>query len=219
MKRSLRLTEDGSHTLYLSELEEPFHSMHGAIQESSHVFINQGFKQVSKNNIRILEIGMGTGLNLLLSYLESKKEGIKVHYHAVEKFPLIPAEYSCLNFEALLKGLPEGILRRIHEAPWELKVDLSQKFSLFKEQSDFRSMDPKGPFDLVYFDAFAPDKQPELWSSEVFELIARLTNPGSILVTYSSKVLVRRALNDCGFQVSKVPGPPGKREMIRAERI
>ncbi|MEN8202145.1 MAG: tRNA (5-methylaminomethyl-2-thiouridine)(34)-methyltransferase MnmD [Bacteroidota bacterium] len=219
MKRSLRLTEDGSHTLYLNDLEEPYHSMHGAIQESRHVFIIQGFKSLAKSKLHILEIGLGTGLNLLLSYQESKKEGIGVHYHAVEKFPLIPAEFSGLNYETLLEGLPEGLLQQIHTAPWEHEIDLSSDFSLYKEQSDFRSMNPKGPFDLVYFDAFAPEKQPELWTSEVFSVLGRLTNPGAILVTYSSKGIVRRALKDCGFQVKKVPGPPGKREMIRAVRI
>lgn len=219
MKRSLSLTEDGSHTLYLSELEEPYHSMHGAIQESSHVFINQGFLQLTKKKLRILEIGMGTGLNLILSLLESTNKDIGVHYHAVEKYPLIPSEYSRLNYETILKDLPEGILKKIHKAPWELIVDLSPAFSLFKEQSDFRSMNPKGTFDLVYFDAFSPDKQPKLWSTEVFSRIAGLTKPGAILVTYSSKGIVRRALSDCGFHVTKVAGPPGKREMIRATRI
>ena len=219
MKRSLRLTEDGSHTIYLKDLDEPCHSMHGAIQESRHVFINQGFKQVNKDKLRILEIGMGTGLNVFLSYLESKKEGIRVHYHAVEKFPLVPSEYACLNYETMIEDPPDGVLQKIHEIPWHTLLGLSDKFSLFKEQADIRSMDPTGPFDLVYFDAFAPDKQPDLWSSGVFAKIAGLTNPGAVLVTYSSKGIVRRALIDCGFQVIKVPGPPGKREMIRAVRI
>lgn len=219
MKRSLRLTEDGSHTLYLKDLDEPYHSMHGAIQESRHVFINQGFKLVHKDQLRILEIGLGTGLNLLLTYLESKIAGIRVHYHAVEKFPLIPSEYASLNYETMMEVPTDGILKRIHETPWDTLVGLADGFSLFKEKADIRSMDPTGPFDLVYFDAFAPDKQPDLWSSGVFSTIAGLTNPGAVLVTYSSKGIVRRALNDCGFQVLKVAGPPGKREMIRAVRI
>jgi len=219
MKRSLRLTEDGSHTLYQSDLDEPYHSMHGAIQESTHVFIDQGFKELNKYRLRILEIGFGTGLNLLLTFSESSINGISIHYHAVEKYPLIPAEYLDLNYESVIEGLTEGILERIHSSPWDLDVTLSSDFTLYKEMSDFRSMNPEGPFDLVYFDAFAPEKQPELWSSEVFSIIAELTNPGAILVTYSSKGRVRRALKDCGFQVIKVPGPPGKWEMVRAVRI
>jgi tRNA U34 5-methylaminomethyl-2-thiouridine-forming methyltransferase MnmC len=219
MKRSLRLTEDGSHTLYLKSLDEPYHSMHGAIQESRHVFINQGFKQIHKDRLRILEIGMGTGLNMLLTYMESEKAGIHVLYHAVEKFPLSPSEYANLNYETLLEDFQGGVLQKIHDTPWDRQVDLSEKFSLYKELSDFRSMHPAGPFDLVYFDAFAPDKQPDLWSPKVFATIAGLTNPGAVLVTYSSKGIVRRALKDCSFQVLKVAGPPGKREMIRAIRI
>jgi tRNA U34 5-methylaminomethyl-2-thiouridine-forming methyltransferase MnmC len=213
------MTEDGSHTLYLSALEEPYHSMHGAIQESLHVFIKEGFNRVSRSKISILEIGMGTGLNLILSYRESKKKGLRVHYHGIEKYPLLPSEYSGLNYESLIEDLPAGILRKIHETPWEINMDLSEDFSLFKEQTDIRSIGAKGLFDLIYFDAFAPDKQPELWTTEVFGQLAQLTSPGAILVTYSSKGTVRRALIDCGFQVSKVPGPPGKREMIRAVRI
>jgi len=219
MKRSLRLTEDGSHTLYLSELEEPYHSMNGAIQESGYVFIDQGFKQLRITTIHILEIGFGTGLNLLLTLLESTKAKVGVHYHTVEKYPLVSSEYGSLNYETVIEGLPEGILQKIHKAPWEEKVYLTRDFSLYKEQADFRSMNPEGRFDLVYFDAFAPDKQPELWSEEVFSVIAGLTDPGAILVTYSSKGIIRRALNACGFKVKKVPGPPGKWEMIRAIRI
>lgn len=219
MKRSVRLTEDGSHTLYQSELDEPYHSMHGAIQESMHVFINQGFHCINKVGVHILEIGFGTGLNLLLTLRESVKKGISVHYHAVEKYPIIPAEYTKLNYESVIEGLPKGILQKIHTAPWDQTVNLVGNFSLRKELSDFRSMSPEGIFDLVYFDAFAPDKQPELWSPKVFSGIAKLTKPGALLLTYSSKGSVRRTLSGSGFQVNKLPGPPGKREMIRAERI
>ena len=219
MKRSLRLTEDGSHTLFQTDLNEPYHSMHGAIQESQHVFINQGFRKIKKKELRVLEIGFGTGLNLLLTLQESIINGISVHYHTVERYPLIPPEYGSLNYESLIENLPGGILNQIHILPWGRKVNLRSDFSLFKEKSDFRSMDPEGPFDLVYFDAFAPDKQPELWSSEVFSTISKLTNSGTVLVTYSSRGSVRRALSALGFQVFKVPGPPGKREMIRAIKI
>jgi tRNA U34 5-methylaminomethyl-2-thiouridine-forming methyltransferase MnmC len=193
--------------------------MHGAIQESQHVFINQGFRKLKKKQLRLLEIGFGTGLNLLLTLQECILNGISVHYHTVEKYPLIPSEYDSLNYESLIDNLPGGILNQIHMLPWGEKVNLLNYFTLFKEKSDFRSMNPEGPFDLVYFDAFAPDKQPELWSSEVFSTISKLTNSGAILVTYSSRGSVRRALSALGFQVFKVPGPPGKREMIRAIKI
>ena len=219
MNRSLRITEDGSHTIYLSKLDEPYHSIHGALQESEYVFINQGFNQVISTHIRILEIGFGTGLNALLTLRESIKIGTRIDYHAVEKYPLTSSEYTGLNYESFLEGIPEGILLKMHQAPWGQNVSLMANFMIHKEQADFREMKPEGRVDLIYFDAFAPEKQPELWSKEVFSKIADLANPGAVLVTYSSKGVVRRALKTCGFSVKKVPGPPGKWEMIRAIRI
>jgi len=219
MNRLLQLTEDGSHTFYLSELDESYHSMHGALQESEHVFINHGFKQVNKTSIRILEIGFGTGLNSILTLRDSIKAGVMIHYHAVEKYPLTSSEYSRLNYEMLMDGVPEGILQKMHQTPWGQNVSLMANFTIYKEQSDFRNMKPEGRFDLIYFDAFAPEKQPELWTDDIFSKIADLSNPGAVLVTYSSKGVVRRALKTCGFNVEKIPGPPGKWEMIRAIRI
>jgi tRNA U34 5-methylaminomethyl-2-thiouridine-forming methyltransferase MnmC len=219
MERRLHLTEDGSHTLYVEKLDEPYHSIHGAVQESMHVFIKQGLQTMPKSPLRILEIGFGSGLNALLTLWFAKKSGQKVHYHAVEKYPLKRAEYSKLNFEEFLEGVPEGSLNLLHDAPWGETVVISDGFALFKEQADFRSMQPLGDFDLVYFDAFSPDKQPELWSASVFSTIEKCTLEGSVLVTYSSKGEVRRTLTSCGFETQKVAGPPGKREMIRAVRI
>jgi tRNA U34 5-methylaminomethyl-2-thiouridine-forming methyltransferase MnmC len=197
MERSLRLTEDGSHTLYADKLDEPYHSTHGALQESVHVFIKQGLQTVSKHRLKILEIGFGTGLNALLTMQFAKQANQEVHYHAVEKYPLNRAEFSQLNFEDLIEGIPRGFLNQMHEAAWESPVQLSDSFSLFKEKADFRSMNPPGYFDLVYFDAFSPEKQPELWSADVFTIIQKSTRRGSVLVTYSSKGKVRRTLM-CG---------------------
>ena len=219
MERELRLTEDGSHTLYVIGLDEPYHSMHGSIQESSHVFINQGFQFISKSPLNILEIGMGTGLNVLLSLVESLKDKTEVYYHAVEKYPLSPVEYKKLNFETLISSIPEGSLFQLHTSTWGKIFSLTDNFTVKKELSDFRTMNPKGKFDLVYFDAFAPEKQPQLWTEEIFLKLSHLMNPGGILVSYTSKSAVRRALNSSGFTVTKVPGPPGKWEIIRAIRI
>lgn len=219
MERSLRQTEDGSHTLYVEELDEVYHSTHGAIQESMHVFIKQGLQSLSKSKLRILETGFGTGLNALLTWKFAEQSKLKIHYHGVEKYPLSKIEYSQLNFESFLEGIPHGLLNKMHEAAWDKPVQISDRFSLFKEKADFRTMNPVGNFDLVYFDAFAPDKQPELWSEEVFSTIRNRTEKGAVLVSYSSKGSVRRTLISCGFSVAKVPGPPGKREMIRALRI
>lgn len=218
MNRELRITGDGSHTMYVSDMDESYHSKHGALQESVHIFIRKGFQTIDKSPVHILELGLGTGLNVMLTLAESEKSGSEVFYHAVEKYPLNAAEFGKLNYEAMIAGLPAGSLIRMHEAPWGIDFNLSDHFRMFKEHSDFRSMDPEGRFDLVYFDAFAPDKQPELWTREIFSKLFALMEPGAILVSYSSKGEVRRVLNSCGFEVRKIPGPPGKREMIQAIR-
>ena len=217
--RELRITEDGSHTLYVKELDEPYHSIHGSIQESMHVFINQGFRLIEHSPVHILEVGLGTGLNVLLTLAASQKKGAEIIYHAVEKYPLMPEEFEALNFEQHIPDLPPGILQALHKGPWEKEFSLTANFHLFKEHADFRSMDPGGKFDLVYFDAFAPDKQPELWSEKVFTRVADSMKSGGKLVTYAAKGSVRRTMKACGFQVEKLPGPPGKREMTRASII
>ncbi|MFO7934666.1 MAG: tRNA (5-methylaminomethyl-2-thiouridine)(34)-methyltransferase MnmD [Bacteroidales bacterium] len=219
MRRDLKITEDGSHTFIAEGLDEPYHSLHGAIQESEHVFIRHGFQRIEKSSFRILEAGLGTGLNMLLTYREAMDQDVRVFYHAVEKYPLTPSEYTKLNYEKQLNIVPSGILQKIHEAPWEETVSLSDNFQSLKEPSDFRSMQPSGKFDLVYFDAFAPEKQPHLWKEPVFDKIFRIMNPGGIWVSYTAKGNVKRALLSCGFEVEKVPGPPGKREMLVATRM
>lgn len=216
MIRTLSLTGDGSHTLFVPELDEPYHSAHGAIQESRHVFISQGLHTLNLSTLRILELGFGTGLNALLTLAESIIMDLEIYYHTVEKYPLKEHEYSKLNHEQFLDLVPNGTLDLMHQCPWGEKVQISERFVLYKEVADFRSMKLPPQFDLVYFDAFSPDKQPELWSDQVFGVIARVCGPGAVLVTYSSKGVVRRTLGSCGFNVSKVPGPPGKREMTRA---
>lgn len=219
MKRELRVTEDGSHTLYLPEMDEPYHSIHGAIQESRHVFLAHGLLTLDKSSLNILEIGFGTGLNALLTLAEGQKRGLIINYHTVEKYPLDYEEFSQINFENFIEGVHPGSLMKLHEAPWEEKVPITETFTITKEKSDFRTMKASRSLDLVYFDAFAPQKQPHLWTEEIFRTISEAVAPGGVLVTYTCKGSVRRALTSCGFEVTKVPGPPGKREMIRAERI
>ncbi|MCP4310533.1 MAG: tRNA (5-methylaminomethyl-2-thiouridine)(34)-methyltransferase MnmD [Bacteroidetes bacterium] len=218
MKREIRVTEDGSHTLYVPELDESYHSIHGAIQESHHVFLLHGLLTLDKESLNILEIGFGTGLNALLTLAEAQKRGIKINYHTVEKYPLDKEEYSCINFEELIEGISPGKLHKLHDASWGEAVTITENFTLTKELSDFRSMNPYGPFDLVYFDAFAPQKQAHLWSEEIFKKISGAVKPGGVLVTYTSMGSVRRVLTACDFDVNKIPGPPGKRHMIRASR-
>lgn len=216
MERKLKMTEDGSHTMFVYGLEEPYHSTHGALQESMHVFITQGLQTVSEPSVRILEVGFGTGLNALLTLTESIRLKLNIYYHAVEKFPLTESEYNLLNYEKVITPSPKGILHRMHSCPWGEEVIISDRFTLYKEEADFRHMNPQKNINLVYFDAFSPDKQPELWTNDVFAAIEKVALQGTILVTYSSKGIVRRTLTSCGFDVQKVSGPPGKREMIRA---
>ena len=219
MERKLILTADGSHTIFVNGMDEPYHSTHGALQESRHIFIKHGLQTVKKKSVRILELGFGTGLNALLTLIESIPLDLDIYYHAVEKYPLADSEYSRLNYEKLVKESPKGTLKGFHTCPWGENVQITDNFTLFKEKADFRSMNPPPHMNLIYFDAFSPDKQPELWTSTIFDTIARAADPGAILVSYSSKGLVRRAIASSGFEVHKAEGPPGKREMIRAIKI
>ena len=216
MERSLMMTEDGSHTMFINGMDEPYHSTHGALQESMHVFIKEGLQRAEHTSLRILELGFGTGLNALLTLKESISEDLNIYYHAVEKYPLAESEYTLLNYEKVIDSCPEGVLLRMHNSPWGKPVKMTGHFTLYKENADFRSMNLPLHFNLIYFDAFSPEKQPELWSKDIFDTISKVSDPGAILVTYSSKGAVRRTLNECGFNVHKVPGPPGKREMISA---
>lgn len=216
MERSLRITDDGSHTMFVHGMDEPYHSTRGAIQESMHIFIKQGLQTVEQPSIRILELGFGTGLNALLTLQESIIQNLDIYYHAVEKYPLKEFEYNLLNYENFAATPNQGVLNRMHSSPWGEPVKFSDHFTLYKEKADFCSMNPSSHINLVYFDLFSPDKQPELWSAEIFNSISKVADPGAVLVTYSSKGSVRRTLDACGFNVFKVTGPPGKIEMIRA---
>jgi len=216
MDRRLLMTEDGSHTMFMNGMDESYHSTHGALQESIHIFIKEGLQRSELTRLRILEVGFGTGLNALLTLKESISKNLNIYYHAVEKYPLTVSEYALLNYEEVIDSCPTGVLLQMHDSPWGESVNITDHFSLYKENSDFRSMKLPSHFNLIYFDAFSPKKQPELWVNDIFDTIQKVSDPGAILVTYSSKGAVRRTLTACGFEVNKVAGPPGKREMIRA---
>lgn len=212
-------TEDGSHTIHVPDLDEHYHSIHGAIQESEHVFINSGFNFCKAEPVRIFEVGLGTGLNVLLTCLESLKQERKVEYTAVEKYPLGLEITSLLNYGELLPDQSKPLLKAIHDASWGASFNLTPSFSLLKLEDDLLSCQIGGLFDLVYFDAFGPDKQPELWSEAVFLKIGQMVNIDGVLVTYSVKGNVQRALKKAGFSVSLLPGPAGKRHILRAVKI
>ena len=209
-------TGDGSHTLYVEELNEHYHSVHGAVRESQLVFIENGFMSCSANPVRILEAGFGTGLNAFLTAIRCNKEKRHVLYTAAEKNPLPSEVTDMLNYQTVTDCREKNLLRSIHTADWEIETEISEYFHLIKTKCDLTEKIPQGNYNLIYFDAFGPDKQPEMWNRDIFAEIYSLTQAGGILVTYSVKGSVKRVLKDCGFRIMLLPGPPGKREVMRA---
>jgi len=214
------ITEDGSSTLFVPELNEHYHSIHGAIQESMHIFIGAGYKEVNSFPVNILEVGYGTGLNAFLTFLESKKDrNAEVNYTAIEKYPLQNDIVHLLNYPGQINRNKTIVFQTLHSASWEKKVRISEKFTLRKIQCDITcALLPDNFFELVYFDAFGPDIQPELWTEYIFRKIYKSMTNKSFLVTYSVKGTVTRALKAAGFSIEKLPGPPGKREITRATK-
>jgi tRNA U34 5-methylaminomethyl-2-thiouridine-forming methyltransferase MnmC len=214
----LKETSDGSHTLYNSVLNEHYHSHHGALQESRHVFIQAGFSKVftAGNTIRILEIGFGTGLNALLTLMESVRLSCPVVYTALEPFPLSAGIIRSLNYTSL-PGLSDytSVFQQMHSLA-EGKQQINAYFLLERSLHPLDQFSPSGMYDLVYFDAFAPEVQPELWTEAVFQKLYDCLAPGGILVTYCAKGEVKRNMKKAGFLIERLPGPPGKREMTRA---
>jgi len=210
-------TGDCSHSIYNSKLKEHYHSDKGAISESKHVYIENGLSQIKKNSINILEIGFGTGLNALLSYQYAKNTELNVNYITIEKYPL-PAELiQQLNYADLL-SLDNNIFSKMHESTWNKEVKLDKSFYLHKIKTDLVNFDfailPK--IDLVYYDAFSPSKQPELWTRDLFEKIYQKMAANSLLTTYSSAGIVKRGLRAAGFHVQRKPGADGKFHMLNA---
>ena len=212
-------TSDGSHTIYVPELNEHYHSVHGAVQESLFIFINNGLDVCKINPINIFEIGLGTGLNALLTACRGLIGEQEINYTSIEKYPVDENIVSLLNHHMFAGDKGKEIYTLIHSSPWNEWVNICKNFNLKKICGDFTAGLFKGPYDLIYFDAFGPDKQPEMWTLDMFSLIASVTNKNGVLVTYSAKGEVKRNLKTCGFDVSIIPGPPGKRQFIRAVKI
>lgn len=220
MNRHVVQTKDQSSTIYVPELDEHYHSMHGALQESQHIFIDSGLKQLTaEKETHLLEIGFGTGLNALLTLLESEKSHQKIHYTALEKYPVSLAEMEQLNYADQLHSQRAGqLMKKLHLAQWEHTVEITPSFSLLKLKTDLKSCSAPPSFHLIYFDAFAPSAQPNLWTTEIFEKMHQCLLPGGMLVTYCVKGEVRRNMKAAGLEVEKIPGPPGKWEMARARK-
>lgn len=211
----IKLTNDGTHTIYLPELDEHYHSIHGAINESLHVFLQAGFSYHPLTNVRILEIGFGTGLNAILTMIRAEEENRTVTYHSVDINPLPLEIITRLNYPELFDGIYQERFRKIHEVTWNNEHEITSFFRLKKILADIQDHELTGHYHLVYFDAFAPDKQPGIWKQEILIKIFNAMTTESILTTYCSKGEIKRRLVKCGFDVEKIPGPPGKREMLR----
>ena len=218
MERKIICTEDGSHTLYIPEMDEHYHSMHGAVQESKHVFIEAGYNAVAKDKLIIFEVGFGTGLNALLTLKESHINRKRVQYFSIEKYPLTPEEYSTLNYAQIQGKQYSEYFLKLHQCNWDIPVEITNNFIFTKLRGDITNFcfDQLPLFDLIYFDAFAPNKQDGLWSSRIFNQLYTNSNNNAVLVTYCAKGEVRRTMQAAGFSVQRIPGPPGKREMIKA---
>lgn len=209
-------TADGSDTIFVPELEEHYHSIYGAINESEHIFIRGGLLHSKADPLRIFEAGLGTGLNALLTLLHSEGSGRKILYTAIEKYPLGPEITGALNYPVLSGDAGKKYFNAIHEAEWEKPCHLTSNFVLRKIKADLTEFIPDETYDLIYFDAFGPCKQPEMWTSRIFDMISAATAKEGIFVTYSARGEVKRNLRRTGFSVELLPGPPGKRQFIRA---
>jgi tRNA U34 5-methylaminomethyl-2-thiouridine-forming methyltransferase MnmC len=212
-------TSDGSHTLFVPELNEHYHSIHGAVQESSYIFIKNGFDFCKADPLNIFEVGFGTGLNALLTAINSIEGEREVNYTSIEKYPVSQKIISSLNHSHFAGIDGKDIYDSIHSSPWDIQINICKNFNLTKITGDFISTPLYGKYDLIYFDAFGPDKQPEMWTRVMFAGIASITVKDGVFVTYSAKGEVQRNLKACGFEVNLLPGPPGKRQIIRGIKI
>jgi tRNA U34 5-methylaminomethyl-2-thiouridine-forming methyltransferase MnmC len=216
-QHQIQPTADGSNTLFMPGLGETYHSKHGALQEALHVFIQAGFHATTTESLRILEIGWGTGLNALLTWAEAHKTKRKVSYTGVEAYPVPWDLAQTMNYPQWVDvDGAAAIFEQMHLMPWGKKQELDPHFSLEKQQMLFEEIQFDPQFDMVYFDAFGARVQPWLWEQPIFEKMYTALVDGGVLVTYAAKGSVRRAMIEVGFLVERLPGPPGKREMLRA---
>jgi tRNA U34 5-methylaminomethyl-2-thiouridine-forming methyltransferase MnmC len=228
VRKEIIITADGSHSISIPGMNVTYHSIHGAIRESKHVFIEAGLKSLApaETKLNIFEMGFGTGLNALLTLIEAEKSEREIYYETVEQFPLDTNQAVHLNYCEQLSRLDlQSVFEQLHYCEWEKQTNITKNFSFKKSKSnllDFETPETletclpgRQYFELIFFDAFAPNVQPELWTKEIFEKMFSMLGPGGILVTYSSKGDVRRAMQAAGFTVEKLPGPTGKREMVR----
>ena len=228
MKRKIITTSDGSKTIQIEDWNEQYHSIHGAIQEANHVFIKHGLLFYFQSchpkldsdfhPINILEIGFGTGLNAFLTFLKTEELQLSINYVGVEAYPVKTEEIQQLNYVELISKQHKAEFEKMHLVPWEKQQDISPTFKLEKQEKFFKDITDQNHFDIIYFDAFGARVQPELWTEDNFKIMYKALKDQGVLVTYSAKGSVRRAMQAVGFTVERLPGPPGKREMLRATK-
>lgn len=216
MKREIITTKDGSTSLFIPEWNETYHSKNGAIQEAYHVFIKNGLSIFKGKSVSILEIGLGTGLNAFITSLEAEKNNLPIDYTAVEAFPITIEEIDAMNFASKIDSNKTNIFIAIHQLNWEVKNQVCDNFYLTKRKQFFQDINDKEYFDIIYFDAFSFDVQPELWSEAIFTKMHTALKTNGILVTYACRTIIKQAMISAGFSIEKLPGAPGKREMLRA---
>lgn len=215
-------TQDGSHSIMSAQHGVSYHSKYGAVQESRHVFIQAGLfqKALQQKEIAVLEFGFGSGLNAFLTLLEAQQHGWEILYETIEAFPISLEQAQVLNYPTLLEAQDsQAAFLTMHECQWNQEIAITRSFVFKKWLSKFEDISFHNQFDVIYFDAFAPDAQPELWEASVLDKAYQALRPGGLLVTYCAKGSVKRALKSVGFQLESLPGPPGKREMTRCVKI
>lgn len=218
VKKELKITADGSKTIYVPEIDEQYHSGHGALQEAMHVYIEHGIRSSTlPHELTIFEMGFGTGLNAFLSLIEAESTQRKIQYHGIEAYPIENELVTNLEYEKLLNSDYESVFFKMHQVPWDEKHQLTTFFSVQKIHAKIETYTIiPNSFDIVFYDAFGPRAQEELWHIDVLSKMYQLLKEGGILVTYCAKGQVKRDLSSLGFDVVTLPGPPGKREMIQA---
>lgn len=219
MKRNIIQTRDGSTTIHIEEWDECYHSRFGAIQEAQHVFIKKGLSLFENKSVSVLEIGFGTGLNAFITFLEYPKFNQTIHYVGVEAYPISIKEAASMNYVAELNVENQrAVFEKLHQCNWEDATILSADFVFTKRKQFFADIDDIEKFDLIYFDAFGYDVQPELWTVTIFEKMYKALKTNGVLVTYAARGVIKRNMTEAGFTVEKQEGAPGKREMFRARK-
>ncbi len=215
----VKLTEDGSHTLYVPELDECYHSTHGSVQESNLIFIQYGLNDSKKKALDILEIGFGTGLNAFLTFIATQNSpNKKINYTGIELYPVDADKAILLNYPEIIDSGNRETFEKMHFAQWNEPVEISKNFTLTKLHADFTKTEFDKKFDVIYFDAFSPEKQAEMWDEKLFGKLYLCASDNAVITTYCAKGVVRRAMMSAGFEVERLPGPIGKREVLRGKK-